>query len=31
MKALVRYGTYLKKNGYMEEYMRGFLERRSKP
>jgi acyl-CoA synthetase (NDP forming) len=31
MKALVRYGTYLKKNSCAEEYMRGFLERRSKP
>ena len=31
MKALVRYGTYLKKNGYVAEYMRGFLDGRTKP
>jgi acyl-CoA synthetase (NDP forming) len=31
MKALVRYGAYLKKNGCAEEYLQGFLERRGKP
>jgi len=30
MRALVRYGAYLKKNGCAEEYLRGFLARRNK-
>jgi acyl-CoA synthetase (NDP forming) len=28
MKALVRYGAYLKKNSFAEEYIREFLKRK---
>ena len=31
MKALMRYGAYLKKHNCAEEYLRGFLARRNKP
>jgi acyl-CoA synthetase (NDP forming) len=31
MKALVRYGAYLKKNNFAEEYIREFLKRKRQP